>query len=578
MKRRDVISVGVSAAASLTVPGCLFPRDKSTPITYPSPRRLVVDAHCHLFNGSDLPSVRFLKIVVAKAYPRQAVKVLDIDDPTALDAVIAIFLWIVGSTRAPTGESELRVLRKIEVAERRNSEDSENERAVISALAEMIVRGDVSVSSDLDSASARRARSIIFAAAGENGLAVSTAQVDERDAQVLAERAYRSKFDLGILLRWFSLFTKYRYVLAETLYSDYRRDSYQPALLCPALIDYDYWLGQYVDATPLPQQVEVLGRLARRRTGPVIHGYVPFDPLRQVAYEAGVATEFDPLSLVKQALIEQGQLGVKLYPPMGFRPLGNTDACQTYPEPVLRLIAGSLGDDPTNYANCRPIPRDGSALLGHKLDRAMEALFNLCDKHKGCVIAHANNSNGSNVDYGKRADPGYWVNVFNRWPTLRVTLAHFGSFDSLSVSSPSKELPEGSWEWSFGNYIKLNPLSTVYADISFLTEVSGKSDQELDLYAAKVRRWIDTFDPDCRHLLFGSDWIMLGADPSYVGYATRVENFFRKKVGLSEDRLHRLFIGNALDFTGFSENSPARSRLEAFYIDNNLPMKRFPSA
>lgn len=576
MKRREFVAAGLVLTSGVLMPGCRW-RPHRVDAKDPVPIASLIDVHCHIFNGSDLPSVRFLKIVVAKAYPKEAVRVLDIEDPDVLDGVIAIFLWLVGSTRAPTAWRETKVLDKAERAERRNATLAANEDAVIGALAQMVAEGAIAVSDNVSPAAIRKVRSALFAAAGETGLAVSDAGLTAAESRVIAEKAYRSSFDLGLLLRWFALFTRYRYVLAEQLAADYRRQAYTPQLLCPALIDYDLWLGQYVDGSPLPEQVRVMGRLARRKSGPVVHGYVAFDPLRQAAYDLGKVTEFDPLKLVQTALLDEGFVGVKLYPPMGFRATGNVDPCQSYPDlSIFREIMAS-SEDHQDYSACTRTPAVGSAIVGAKLDAAMERLFEVCSIQHACIIAHANNSNGSNEHYGLRADPAYWVSVFKRWPALHVTLAHFGSFETESVALQGIAMPEGSWEWALGQYLKAHPEAPVFADISFLSEIAGKSPVEISRYAAIVRRWIDAFDPTCRHLLFGSDWLMLGASPAYDGYVKRVDAFFRNAVGLDNIQMSRLFNLNAAHFLGLREGDAARDRLRQFYAKHNVPISRLPS-
>lgn len=578
MKRREFVAASASLTSIVLLPGCNWWHERPD-YDFPVPTASLIDAHCHVFNGSDLPSVRFLKIVVAKAYPKEAVRVLDIDDPDVLDGVIAILLWIVGSTRAPTAEKEIKVLDKDERAERRNVETAANEEAVIDALTQMVAEDAIAVSDDISPVAVRKARAALFAAAGENELAVSDARLTSSESRVIAEKAYRSSFDLGILLRWFALFTRYRYVLADQLTADYRRQAYQPVLLCPALIDYDFWLGQYIDKSPLPEQVLVMGRLSKRKTGPVVHGYVAFDPLRQIAYDMGRATQFDPLGLVQRAIQDEGFLGVKLYPPMGFRAIGNADPCQSYPDlPIIREIMAS-GQDDHNYENCIKKPIEGSSVVGVKLDAAMERLFEFCDRQDACIIAHANNSNGSNENYGLRADPAYWVEVFKRWPTLRVTLAHFGSFDTESATSKGTPMPDGSWEWALGNYLKenANANAPVFADISFLTEIAGKSPEELAKYAGMVRRWIDEFDPTCSQLVFGSDWLMLGANPAYEGYVKRVDSFFRNSIGLDKMQMTRLLSNNAARFLGLREGDAPRDRLRRLYAKHGIPFSRLPN-
>ena len=81
----------------------------------------------------------------------------------------------------------------------------------------------------------------------------------------------------------------------------------------------------------------------------------------------------------------------------------------------------------------------------------MADLFALCVKEDAAILAHANDSNGANEDFGRRADPGYWIDVFRKHPTLRVCLAHFGHFDTTSHDAPAgAKPPDASWEWALG--------------------------------------------------------------------------------------------------------------------------------
>lgn len=563
MKRRELIAGGISLAPLLLLSGCKpeLVRCRAAPL---SPTAGIVDAHCHIFNGRDLPTVRFIEIVILKAYPKEAVAVLDIEDPDALTGLIALFSWIVGATRAPSAGDEVKVLDKQTEAQRANVESAANDEAVIDALAEVMADGSIAVSDDVSPSSIRKIRRAIFEAAGEGPIAVDDGELERAEARAIAKNAYESKFDLGVMLRWFALFTRYRYVLSEQLCDDYRRQAFQPLLLCPALIDYDYWLRENVDDSPIPDQVKVMGRLARRESGPTVHGYIGFDPLRQAAFDHGERRFFDPLATVLEAVRTEGFLGVKLYPPMGFRPIGNGAASgQTYPDyPIVQKLAAT----------------EGLFAVGRKLDDAMGRLFDLCVRESACVIAHAGNSNGANENYGLRADPAYWLDVFKRWPSLHVCLAHFGSFDTRSATAPvGADLPEASWEWTLGRYIKAHPGSPVFADISYLTEIGGQSPADLASYAGLIKRWLDEFDPSCEHLIYGSDWIMLGIDQGYENYVQRVHEFFLVDIGLDPPRMARLFSGNAARFLGLREGDAARARLLSFYDRHGLPHSRLPT-
>jgi len=205
-------------------------------------------------------------------------------------------------------------------------------------------------------------------------------------------------------------------------------------------------------------------------------------------------------------------------------------------------------------------------------------LYDLCTDRHACVIAHANNSNEANKGYGELADPDYWLSVFAKWPKLHTCLAHFGHFEWRSAEAPpGAVLPESSWEWAFGRYIKEHPTAPVYMDVSYLTEIFGKSSSELAAYTDTVRKWLAMFDPECRHLMFGTDWLMLGIVPSYPIYSSSVYNFFRNEVGLDKARMSRLFVDNAVAFLGLREGDSARTRLEKFYKKHDLPISRLPA-
>lgn len=80
MNRRDFLIRSGGITASLLLGGCdsFFRRAISVP-----PVQLgLIDVHSHLFNGSDLPTVRFIKIVVLEHYPKQAIRALESKMPT----------------------------------------------------------------------------------------------------------------------------------------------------------------------------------------------------------------------------------------------------------------------------------------------------------------------------------------------------------------------------------------------------------------------------------------------------------------------------------------------------------------
>jgi hypothetical protein len=109
-----------------------------------------------------------------------------------------------------------------------------------------------------------------------------------------------------------------------------------------------------------------------------------------------------------------------------------------------------------------------------------------------------------------------------------------------------------------------------------MTEIFGKSPEDMSSYLATFQRWISEFDPECRHLMFGTDWTMLGADASYDTYTRSVYEFFRGSLGFDRARLDRLYFGNAARFLGLRAGDKARERLLRYYARHAIPASRLP--
>ena len=59
------------------------------------------------------------------------------------------------------------------------------------------------------------------------------------------------------------------------------------SLSVPLVIDYEYWFRNTVDV-PLVHQIDDIYRHVVRRAAGHIHPFVPFDPLREIAYRKGM--------------------------------------------------------------------------------------------------------------------------------------------------------------------------------------------------------------------------------------------------------------------------------------------------
>jgi predicted TIM-barrel fold metal-dependent hydrolase len=546
MLRREFIKYGVAAALPLA--GC-----RTTAPLEVTGRS--IDAHCHVFNASDLPVVRFIKQTFLRRYPEQfETRMLDVEDPDLLDFLLAVATSILGAGAAPTADQEIQVLEGTRAASPVNA-DYELAKARAVDRTALLIReletraGGPAAMNVARTTPAARQLNAFLQAVGEGGARIEA--FTQLQSKRVASNAFSRVDQIGTYLRWIPLFTLYRYRLVEHLAADHIAQGRQPLLLAPAMVDFDHWLGEPVRSS-VPSQVKVMGLLAKRKSGPVVHGYVGFDPLREVYFQAG-KDPVSPLRWARTALEEHGFLGAKLYPPMGFRASGNKP-------PYPKRVRSQLGFDPSG-----------------KLDEALDRLYKLCDELGAPILAHGHASNGAGPNYALRADPAYWLPVFKANPKLRVCLAHFGQFGVVSAGAPGVELPANSWEWRLGSYIREHPKAPIYADLSYFSEILHADDRERAGLAANVSAWVQAFDPNVEHLLFGTDWLMLGMEPGYDHYIPKVDAFLRKDCHWSDAMIDRVFVTNALRFFGLQPGEKTYARLHDFYRRNNLDTSRLPS-
>ncbi|MBB4232648.1 amidohydrolase family protein [Rhizobium mongolense] len=560
MLRRDFLTHASLSAVALAT-GCT-PESPSTI----GGNVTIIDAHCHVFNASDLPAVRFLRQVVFEDYPKQAYRMLAIPDPDVTDWTLQLFLHLLGADRAPTADEEIAYL-KDGTGEEKNALSPEKARAAASEdTAQFLLMVDrrrrerlslMSAEEQEKRQPASEDKFLNYILGDQVRQLRADTTVTLTVARSASQRAFSSLGPVSRYLNWFSLFRLYRHVLVERLISDTTQQGFNPIMLTPALVDYDMWLYETVDNSPLRRQMVVMDviaqRMARKKAGPVVHGYMGFDPLREVAFRAN-KTKLSSLTTAREALEDHGFIGVKLYPPMGFRPSGNKP-------PYPKRTVDALGFYPDK-----------------ELDGVLKDLYKLCVDLDAPILAHGYSSNGSGPNYEKRGDPAFWIPVFREFPSLRVCIAHFGRFDARSSGREDLQLPEGSWEWRLGEYIKANTQRNVVADISYLSEVLTAKPKQRAFIATSFKRWISEFDPGCDHILYGSDWIMLGKEAGYDYYIASINAFLRNDCGLSDDTCDKIFRRNALRFLPLERGSRGRNRLLSYYRKNGLDASRLPSA
>lgn len=376
----------------------------------------------------------------------------------------------------------------------------------------------------------------------------------------------------GGLLDWLKLFGHSRRDLIARLGGFYSATNNECVLIAPALVDYNAWLDNPdVADCRLSDQVAVMGAIAKLPGTPRVHGFVGFDPIRAILapngyYPGGTALPIiDPHALVREAVENQGFLGVKLYPPMGFRAWENGRGDVTF-SPLAKKWIDLV------------YPGIGDRQLGKLIDAELEKLYRYCADQGVPILAHAYNSNQADQCTGWRASPQYWGEVIDKFSTppkpLRLCLGHFGSF-SAHTKFPSCHDAFGSkaWEIIVGGILGKPGAQYVFADVSYLSEVLDTSAAGLvqrKKMSDQFKSFIANYDTQAAHICYGSDWIMLGMETGHERYHLALGDFLRHDCALTDAQLGNVYFNNAVRFLGLQQGDQNHARLEKFYRDNNI--------
>lgn len=256
---------------------------------------------------------------------------------------------------------------------------------------------------------------------------------------------------------------------------------------------------------------------------------------------AGVTRALD---IVRHAIELGGFLGVKLYPPAGFLPLGNS----------LKF-----GDT-----------------KGARLDAALRSLYAYCERMEVPILAHASHSNGFEPGYDDLAGPNGWGLVLKAYPGLRLCFGHFGHLYGIGDSS-ANPAPE-AWARRFVDLIDTYP--NVYADVG--NSRFPIQEDYRNQFLPMLHFILGGDDPSeeqsrrRKRVMFGSDYWMNTLSPKHEDYLTVFDLHYRQAFG---DNAAELFMGgNALGWLGIVDEDGQpnvanvnRQRLVQFYGSHPRP-------
>jgi predicted TIM-barrel fold metal-dependent hydrolase len=519
MDRRDFLKLASGSMAGLMIP---FPLLAASGQGISS-----IDAHCHIFNGSDLPLAPFAFEVFLHASPGSPLELL----------TAPILRLIQGA--APRAKAELKGLRgrrewrqvlddpeaRDRLLQMRDVQglDQDTDRRFADLWAK-ISRWHAKDHARFFEAygQAMRARGVDDGLAGSlfaPGIAGRVADDPDLVNDLVAQemQAGHGLIDPKGGLAFLKTLVRSRYSNALTL-AALHDGSQGPRtdILVAALVDFDLWIGVgpcRAYKSSMKDQVELAAAIAEKSGGHV-RFMAPFNPLR-AAVSRGYFEE-----VAVAAAQSSGCLGFKLYPQMGFSPSANEEGLVPRRWRTRKIKAADI-------------------------DQAMARLFELCASRGLSILAHGGptNSPQGSAERARQGSPGAWAQAIKDYPEyfggdsprVKVCLAHMGGIDTRHHGL--------NWGEQIVALMKSHPC--LYADLSFLPSLMGDHPDMRGRLHPLLR------DDRVRdRLLYGSDWSMLALEGDIGGYPAGIEAFLRK-VGFSDAQVEAVFSGNARRFFQF---------------------------
>ena len=546
--RRQVMSGALALGAS-NLSGCALvgPLNAFCPddprISNPT-TPLTIDVHGHVFNGTDIPIAPYIKYVRGR------------EDPSLAD--LGDILQDVNWAFAPSGAEEIAALQEISQALRASCGRNTFESIHVAHRETQYQQGVKELNRALTQFEYSRQQRGLRATRSSNAVAnairtLPQSYLGHRSQRRRAMQKSLSENTIDAAVEFAVRQFQYRYVNVFDFLTQYSSGSSRKIdLVICHFLDFDWPLGSgNPTRTPIAQQIDVMEQITIL-TGGRVHCYVPFDPMKQVAHSLGLTFE-SPLALVQKAILSQGFIGVKMYPPMGFGPADNASK-------------------PNSFWSRKWLPNSLKHVdhLGARLDGALSELYTWCIANDVPIMAHTSASEGPADDFQNLTDAKYWYHV----PTgLRVNFGHFGNTEVASTRNGLKRaeaycaLMRGPGTHG----------EKFYADAAYLTEGLTKPS---DLISALRTLFRETSGKGpaalAQRLMYGSDWEMLIiAGAANTGYLADFEQIFSQldsdpTLGAKGKLSDRFFGINAVNYLSLRPGSATRTRLDAFYLTHGI--------
>jgi predicted TIM-barrel fold metal-dependent hydrolase len=285
----------------------------------------------------------------------------------------------------------------------------------------------------------------------------------------------------------------------ESLFqSDHTKDkSPQVSLIASHMMDLAPTYDQREDGEKLfdfrTQQIPAMQRQQSLASGRLLY-FVAYNPFRDHWQKDPAAGPGQALEIVKRAYTNQGAFGVKVYPPSGYKPSGNSIPFRPF----------SVAPQPHRQWRARYVP-NGVKLTGQELDARLNELYQWCSDYQVPIFTHCGRDEvQARKGYGKLADPAGWRPVLERFPKLRLCLGHAGGgaewYADGDLTSWGKTVSELCREFE-----------NVYCEFGCQDSIADPIKR--GAFTRQIQRQIQKNEPNRPYIfstkiLYGSDWFM----------------------------------------------------------------------
>ncbi len=505
MSRLRAVASGVVLLLATGVTG---PRPAFSAVANP----VIIDVHTHIFNLRYLP---VKGILIARGVPPLVAAVVD--------------RFLVGATQLSNGVAP----PEADVAPLGDMTESEAREDVFRRLDAAVATHDQQSLTNSERKALRRFTKDQFARAdlppgGAGDEALVRAAVDKA-------RMDPGEHDSDSYFRFLALLMRDELTIARAFQADYPGVRFAIHHLMDMEKGYDDRPSFANDP-----QIAKLPSLSQELEGRFV-GFLAYDPFRRG----------DALAPVKQAIESGAALGVKFYPPSGYRATANVIPRR----PAFWRRA--------NRAQWRSRYHDLHS--GKDLDNLIYPLLDWAVANDVPIFSHCTpNGFEAAPTYGLNSDPRFWEEVLKqpRYRKLRLALGHSGGGDWWFSPTAAPNVPRF-------DEVALRLARTyenVYLDFGYASEVLDPEREAI--FVERLGEAVAT-GPDgpsaAGKFMYGSDWHMVASLGRRRELLTILERVFSSP--RLEDHKAAFFAGNAaryLKLADYSRNPKAQPKVRAY--------------